>query len=98
MEEKKVVLITGGAMGQGRAHAYKYAENGFKVVLADILDQTQEALKQKNENGDEDFKEEIKMMRKSIRREMIRFIIELKREFKTIKKGIKMIRCLKESI
>ena len=22
MEEKKVVLITGGAMGQGRAHAY----------------------------------------------------------------------------
>ena len=23
MEEKKVVLITGGAMGQGRAHAYK---------------------------------------------------------------------------
>ena len=32
MEEKKVVLITGGAMGQGRAHAYKYAENGFNVV------------------------------------------------------------------
>ncbi len=55
-------------------------------------------LKQKIENGDEDFKEEIKMMRKAIRREMIRFIIELKREFKTIKKGIKMIRCLKESI
>ena len=26
MEEKKVVLITGGAMGQGRAHAYKYAD------------------------------------------------------------------------
>ena len=22
-------------MGQGRAHAYKYAENGFNVVLAD---------------------------------------------------------------
>ena len=33
MEEKKVVLITGGAMGQGRAHAYKYAENGFNVAL-----------------------------------------------------------------
>ena len=28
MDERKVVLITGGAMGQGRAHAYKYAENG----------------------------------------------------------------------
>ena len=25
MNERKVVLITGGAMGQGRAHAYKYA-------------------------------------------------------------------------
>lgn len=38
MEEKKVVLITGGAMGQGRAHAYKYADNGFNVILADMLD------------------------------------------------------------
>ena len=37
-DEKKVVLITGGAMGQGRAHAVKYAENGFNVVLADMLD------------------------------------------------------------
>ena len=32
--ERKVVLITGGAMGQGRAHALKFAENGFDVVLA----------------------------------------------------------------
>lgn len=38
MKEKKVVLITGGAMGQGRAHAYKYAENGFDVILADMLE------------------------------------------------------------
>lgn len=38
MDEKKVVLITGGAMGQGRAHAYKYAKNGYNVVLADMLD------------------------------------------------------------
>lgn len=38
MENKKVVLITGGAMGQGRAHAYTYAQNGFNVVLADMLD------------------------------------------------------------
>ena len=37
-EQKKTVLITGGAMGQGRAHAVKYAENGFNVVLADMLD------------------------------------------------------------
>ena len=37
-EQKKTVLITGGAMGQGRAHAVKYAQNGFNVVLADMLD------------------------------------------------------------
>lgn len=37
MNDKKVVLITGGAMGQGRAHAYKYAENGFNIVLGDML-------------------------------------------------------------
>lgn len=28
-QSKKVVLITGGAMGQGRAHAVKFAESGF---------------------------------------------------------------------
>ncbi len=36
--ERKVVLITGGAMGQGKSHALKYAENGFNVVLADMQD------------------------------------------------------------
>lgn len=36
--ERKAVLITGGAMGQGRAHALKFAENGFDVVLADMQD------------------------------------------------------------
>lgn len=38
MDKRKVVLITGGAMGQGRAHAYKYASNGFDVVLGDMQD------------------------------------------------------------
>ena len=36
--ERKVVLITGGAMGQEKAHALKFAENGFDVVLADMQD------------------------------------------------------------
>lgn len=49
MNEKKVVLITGGAMGQGRGHAYKYAQNGFNVVLSDLL-----------EPGDDAFQETIK--------------------------------------
>lgn len=33
-------------MGQGRAHAYKYAENGFNVVLADMLDPSHRAFKE----------------------------------------------------
>ena len=38
MTDRKVVLITGGAQGQGRSHAVKFAENGFDVVLADMAD------------------------------------------------------------
>ena len=55
MSDRKVVLITGGAMGQGRAHAYKYAENGFDVVLADMLDvdheQYQETIEECQKKG-----------------------------------------------
>ena len=55
MEQRKVVLITGGAMGQGRAHALKYAENGFDVVLGDMLDPTderfQETVKEVEQRG-----------------------------------------------
>ena len=56
-KQKKTVLITGGAMGQGRAHAVKYAQNGFNVVLADMLDpedeRFQETIKELNELGAE---------------------------------------------
>src|ERR1700733_4650655 len=34
--EGKVVLITGGARGQGRSHAVKLAEEGADVILFDI--------------------------------------------------------------
>ncbi len=44
--ERKVVLITGGAMGQGKSHALKYAENGFNVVLADMQDPEGETFKE----------------------------------------------------
>ena len=44
--ERKVVLITGGAMGQGKSHAVKFAENGFDVVLADMQDPAGDVFKQ----------------------------------------------------
>ena len=44
--ERKVVLITGGAMGQGKSHALKFAENDFDVVLADMQDPEGETFKQ----------------------------------------------------
>ena len=46
MNDKKVVLITGGAMGQGRGHAYKYAENNFDVVLGDMLEPENESFQE----------------------------------------------------
>jgi len=39
MLDGKVALITGGARGQGRAHAVTCAREGADVVLADVLDQ-----------------------------------------------------------
>lgn len=43
MTDKKVVLITGGAMGQGRTHAVAFAKLGFVTVLLDLQKPTDEA-------------------------------------------------------
>ena len=42
MTDKKVVLITGGAMGQGAMHAIEFAKIGYDCVLLDMLDPTDE--------------------------------------------------------
>src|SRR5579872_2073497 len=37
--EGRVAIVTGGARGQGRAHAVRLAREGASVVLCDILEQ-----------------------------------------------------------
>ena len=39
----KVVLITGGARGQGRSHALKFASEGADVAFCDIAAQIEAA-------------------------------------------------------
>ena len=40
MEEKQVILVTGGSRGIGKAIALKYAKNGYDVVLNYVSDNT----------------------------------------------------------
>ena len=37
--DDRVVLITGGARGQGAAHARRFAAEGAKVVITDVRDE-----------------------------------------------------------
>ncbi len=42
MEDKQVVLVTGGSRGIGKAIALKYAQNGYNVVINYVSDNTDE--------------------------------------------------------
>lgn len=44
-EKKKTVLITGAAVGIGRAAAIRFAENGFNLVLLDVDKERLESVK-----------------------------------------------------
>jgi NAD(P)-dependent dehydrogenase (short-subunit alcohol dehydrogenase family) len=48
----KVAIVTGGAQGLGRAYILRLAEEGAKVVIADILDGTGVAQAVKNNGGE----------------------------------------------
>lgn len=53
MEERKVVLITGGSRGIGKSIALKYAENGYNVVINYVSSKTnvKKLEKEFNEKG-----------------------------------------------
>lgn len=55
MEEKQVILVTGGSRGIGKAIAIKYAKNGYNVVLNYLSDSTdvKGLTKEFEENGAE---------------------------------------------
>ena len=48
----KVAIVTGGAQGIGRAYILRLAEEGAKVVIADILDGSAVAQEVKNKGGE----------------------------------------------
>lgn len=45
-KEERVAIVTGGARGLGRACALRIAEEGRDVVIADVLDQGREVVKE----------------------------------------------------
>ena len=50
--ENKVAIITGGGQGIGRSYAHRFAQEGAKIVIADIvLDNAQRVTKEIEANG-----------------------------------------------
>ena len=50
--ENKVAIVTGGGQGIGRSYARRFAQEGAKVVIADIvLDNAQRVAKEIESNG-----------------------------------------------
>lgn len=84
------------AIGDGYAHKRTWAKG--KELKCATHYELMTGLKKKIETGNSDLKAELKLVKKANTREMISFLSELRKEFKAIKKAIKMINELSERI
>lgn len=74
--KKKVAIVTGGAQGIGEAYAQRLAEEGARVVIADIRDGEQAKAKV-TENGGEALALQVDVTSEESTREMVEKTIEL---------------------
>ncbi len=80
------------AQAIGPEYAHKRTWTRGRELKCATHYQLMTGLKRKLESGEKDFKAELKLIKKANMKEMLSFILELRKEFKVIKKAIGMIK------
>jgi len=74
--ENRVVLITGGATGIGRAAALAFARRGAKVVIGDVNEQANETVEQIKKEGAEALFKKTDVTKSSDLKSLVDFAVE----------------------
>lgn len=82
----------------GKEYAAKRLWAGGRELKCETHYELMTSLKKKIENGNKECSNELKILKKAERKEIINFIRELRREFRAIKKAVNMIRKLNGKI